>query len=74
MQLLRKKKKSIKPLISDKVINQPKITLVEKVKILSDEKPVTGTVNNFFTKLMESYRMPQYKLEISIKMSSGHDK
>ena len=36
--------RTIKPLISNKVKIQPKITLVEKIKVLSHEKPFAGTI------------------------------
>ena len=40
--------KTVKPILSDKSITFPKISLVEKVELISDESKVTTRFSNFF--------------------------
>ena len=46
--------KTVKPFLSDKVTTFPKISLVEKGKIISDESKVANSFSNFFENAIRS--------------------
>ena len=46
--------KTVKPFLSDKVTTFPKISLVEKGEIISDESKVANTFSNFFENTIRS--------------------
>ena len=46
--------KTVKPFLSDKVTTFPKISLVEKGEIISDESKVANSFSNFFENAIRS--------------------
>ena len=75
--------KTVKPFLSDKVITFPKISLVEKGEIISDESKVANSFSNFFENAIHSLGIKANKhsqenydfknpAEIAIKKSEQH--
>ena len=75
--------KTVKPFLSDKVTTFPKISLVEKGEIISDESKVANSFSNFFENAICSLRIKANKhsqenydlknpVEIAIKKFEQH--
>ena len=75
--------KTVKPFLSDKVTTFPKISLVEKGEIISDESKVANSFSNFFENAIHSLGIKANKhsqenydfknpAEIAIKKSEQH--
>ena len=76
-------RKTVKPFLSDKVTTFPKISLVEKGEIISDESKVANSFSNFFENAIHSLGIKANKhsqenydfknpAEIAIKKSEQH--
>ena len=76
-------RKTVKPFLSDKVTTFPKISLVEKGEIISDESKVANSFSNFFENAIHSLGIKANKhsqenydfknpAEIAIKKSKQH--
>ena len=50
--------KTIKPLISAKTVNSPKITLVEMDETKKNEEKIAGTFNTFLTNIVSNLKIP----------------
>ena len=67
VNLLRKTKKqyygslNLKPYFSDKVSNSRRITLLENDSVLTDDKNIAKTMNNFFTNITKNLNLKPYK-------------
>ena len=75
--------KTVKPFLSDKVTTFPKISLVEKGEIISDESKVANSFSNFFENAIRSLGIKANKhshenydlknpVEIAIKKFEQH--
>ena len=53
--------KTVKSFLSDKTINSPKITLVEKNEIINNEEKIAETFNTFFTNIVSNLKIPPYQ-------------
>ena len=53
--------KVVKPLLSNKVVSNEKITLVEKTEILKSDKETAKVLNNFFSNIIQNLNIPQYR-------------
>ena len=53
--------KVVKPLLSNKIMSNEQIALVEGTKILKSDKETAKVLNNFFSTIMKSLKIPQYK-------------
>ena len=69
--------KTVKPFLSDKVTTFPKISLVEKGKIISDESKVANSFSNFFENAIRSlgikaneHSQENYDLKIQLRLLS----
>ena len=69
--------KTVKPFLSDKVTTFPKISLVEKGEIISDESKVANSFSNFFENAIRSLRIKanehsqeNYDLKIQLRLLS----
>ena len=51
----------VKPLLSNKVVSNEKIILVENDKIVENDKKSATVLNNFFSNIIKSLGIPQYK-------------
>ena len=51
----------VKPLLSNKVVSNEKIILVENDKIVENDKESATVLNNFFSNIIKSLGIPQYK-------------
>ena len=52
--------KTVKPFLSAKTVNSPKITLVEKNKILNNEEKISEIFNTYFPKIVSNLKIPLY--------------
>ena len=50
----------VKPLLSNKVVSNEKIILVENNKIVENDKKSATVLNNFFSNIIKSLGIPQY--------------
>ena len=53
--------KMVKPLLSDEIVNSPKITLVENNEIINNEGKIAETFNTFFTDIVHNLKIPPYQ-------------
>ena len=53
--------KTVKPFLSDKTANSPKIALVEKNEIINNEEKIAETFNTFFTNIVSNLKIPPYQ-------------
>ena len=53
--------KTVKPFLSDKTANSPKIALVEKNEIINNEEKIAETFNTFFTNIFPNLKIPPYQ-------------
>ena len=51
----------VKPLLSNKVVSNEKIILLENDKIVENDKKSATVLNNFFSNIIKSLGIPQYK-------------
>ena len=51
----------VKPLLSNKVVSNEKMILVENDKIVENDKKSAAVLNNFFSNIIKSLGIPQYK-------------
>ena len=58
--------KSIKPLLSDKLMKREKINLEENDDIISNEKEVSEILNNFFSTIVTKLDIPSYDYDKSL--------
>ena len=61
MWKMRKIWKVVKPFLSNKIMSSEKITLVEGIKILKNEKETSVVLKNFFSTIIQNLKIPQYK-------------
>ena len=52
---------SVKPLFTDKGMNQDKIILVEDYEIISEKEQISESLNNFFADAIINLNIPQYE-------------
>ena len=71
--------KTVKPFLSDKVTTFPKISLVEKGKIISDESKVANSFSNFFENAIRSlgikaneHSQENYELKNPVEIAIKH--
>ena len=57
--------KTVKPFLSDKMVNSPKITLVENKEIINNDKKIAKTFKTFFINIVSILRIP--RLHVIIK-------
>ena len=50
----------VKPVLSNKVVFNEKITLVEQNNIVENDKKTTTVLNNFFSNIITNLGIPQY--------------
>ena len=53
--------KTVKPYFSDKGSNSRRITLLENDSILTDDKDIAKTMNNFFINITKNLNLKPYK-------------
>ena len=53
--------KAVKPYFSDKGSNSRRITLLENDSILTDDKDIAKTMNNFFMNITKNLNLKPYK-------------
>ena len=53
--------KTVKPFLSDKTVNSPKITLVEKNEITKNDEKIAETFNTFFINIVFNLKIPPYQ-------------
>ena len=53
--------KTVKPFLSDKTVNTPKIRLVEKDEIINNEEKISETFRTFFTNVISNLKIPPYQ-------------
>ena len=53
--------KTVKPYFSDKGSNSRRITLLENDSILTDDKDIAKTINNFFINITKNLNVKPYK-------------
>ena len=53
--------KTVKPYFSDKGSNSKRITLLENDSILTDDKDIAKTMNNFFINITKNLNLQPYK-------------
>ena len=53
--------KTVKPHFSDKGSNSKRITLLENDSILTDDKDIAKTMNNFFINITKNLNLQPYK-------------
>ena len=53
--------KTIKPFHSDKTVNSPKISLIEKDQIKHNKEKIAETFNTFFTNIVSNLKIPPYQ-------------
>ena len=53
--------KTVKPFLSDKTVNFPKIILVEKDEVINNEEEIAETFNTFFTNIVSNLKIPPYQ-------------
>ena len=61
--------KVVKPLQSNKIMSSEKITLVERTKILKNDKETAKVLNNFFSTIIQNLKIPQNKEQDTISTS-----
>ena len=61
--------KVLKPLLSNKIMSNEKITLVAGTKILKNDKETAKILNNFFSTIIQNLKIPQYKEQDPISAS-----
>ena len=50
--------KTVKPMLSNKFINNEKITLVDNEKIITNDKEVAKVLNEFFSNIIKTLNIP----------------
>ena len=53
--------KMVKPFLSDKTVNSPKITTDEKNEIINNEENIAEIFNRYFTNIVSNLKIPLYK-------------
>ena len=53
--------KTVKPFLSDKTVNSPKITLVEKNEIINNEEKIAEILNTYFINIVSNLKIPLYQ-------------
>ena len=54
----RKFWKTVKPVLSNKFVNNEKITLVDNEKIITNDKEVAKVLNEFFSNIIKTLNIP----------------
>ena len=55
----RKFWKTVKPLLSNKFVNNEKITLVDNKKIITNDKEIAKVLNDFFSNIIKTLNIPK---------------
>ena len=55
----RKFWKTVKPMLSNKFLNNKKITLVDDVKIIRNDKEIAKVLNDFFSDIIKTLNIPK---------------
>ena len=50
--------KTVKPFLSDKTVNSPKITLVEQNEIINNEEKIAEIFDTYFTNIVSNLKIP----------------
>ena len=53
--------KAVKPFLSDKTVNSPKITLVEKNETINNEEKIAEIFYSYFTNIVSNLKIPLYQ-------------
>ena len=51
--------KTVKPMLSNKFINNEKITLVDNEKIITNGKDIAKVLNDFFSNIIKTLNIPK---------------
>ena len=51
--------KTVKPMLSNKFVNNKKITLVDDVKIIRNDKEIAKVLNDFFSDIIKTLNNPK---------------
>ena len=54
-------RKTVKPFLSDKTVNFPKVTLVKRDKTINNEDEITETFDAFFPNFVSNLKIPLYQ-------------
>ena len=52
--------KTVKPFLSDKTVNSPRITLVEKNETINNEEKIAEIFYTYFTNIVSNLKIPLY--------------
>ena len=61
--------KVVKPLLSNEIRSSEKVTLVERTKILKNDKKTAKILNNFFSAIIQNLKISKYKEQDPISAS-----
>ena len=53
--------KTVKPFLSDKMVNPPKKTLVQKNEIINNEEKIAEIFDTYFTNIVSNFKIPLYQ-------------
>ena len=56
---IRKFWKTVKPILSNKFVNNENITLVDNKKIITNDKEIAKVLNDFFSNIIKTLNIPK---------------